>query len=112
MPLKVNLAHHPLHPFGVEADLSHVLAQDPQGHVLRWGGAAPPQQLHEHERLVDVAHAHPLGDVRAQAKEGQQRGAEVCGLTCWSAAARVLGRGRNAEPPAQQCCPAWEREDR
>ena len=54
MPLKVNLAHHPLHPFGVVADLSHVLAQDPPGHVLRWGGAAPPQQLHEHERLVDM----------------------------------------------------------
>ena len=24
-------------------------AQDAPGHVLRWGGAAPPQQLHEHE---------------------------------------------------------------
>ena len=30
------------------------------------------QQFHEHERLVDVAHAHLLGDERAQAKEGSR----------------------------------------
>jgi hypothetical protein len=39
MPLKVNLAHHPLHPFGVVVDLGHVLPQDPAGYVLRRGGA-------------------------------------------------------------------------
>ncbi len=48
-------------------------AQDPPGHGLRWGRAAPPQQLHEHEGLVDGAHAHALGDERAQAKEGSGR---------------------------------------
>jgi len=42
------------------------------GHVLRRGRAASPQQLHEHERLVDGAHAHPLGDERAQAEEGSR----------------------------------------
>ncbi|NQV11691.1 MAG: hypothetical protein HQ527_11085, partial [Cyanobacteria bacterium] len=40
-----HLAHHPLHPFGGVVDLCHVFAQDPPGHVLRWGGAAPSQQL-------------------------------------------------------------------
>jgi hypothetical protein len=35
MPLKVNLAHQALHPFGVVVDLSHVLPQDPAGYVLR-----------------------------------------------------------------------------
>jgi hypothetical protein len=34
-----NLAHHPFHAFGVVVDLGHVFAQDPPGHVLRWGGA-------------------------------------------------------------------------
>jgi hypothetical protein len=55
MPLKVNLAHHPLHPFGVLVDLCHVLPQDPPGYVLRGGGlrpargrAAAAQELHEH----------------------------------------------------------------
>jgi hypothetical protein len=28
-------------------------AQDPPGHVLRWGGAAAAQEFHEHEWLVD-----------------------------------------------------------
>ena len=45
-------------------------AQDPPGHVLRWGRAAPHQQLHEHEGLADGAHAHALGDVVAQALVG------------------------------------------
>ena len=57
MPLKVNLAHHRL-------------AQDPPGHVLRWGWAAAAQELHQHEWLVDVAHAHAPGDVVAQALVG------------------------------------------
>ena len=48
MPLKVNLAHHPLHPFGVVVDLGHVLPQDPAGYVLRRGGAAAAQELPEH----------------------------------------------------------------
>jgi hypothetical protein len=39
MPLRVNLAHHPLDAFGVDLDLGHVLPQDPAGYVLRghWG---------------------------------------------------------------------------
>jgi hypothetical protein len=36
------------------------------------GGAAAAQEFHEHEWLVDGAHAHPLGDERAQAKEGSR----------------------------------------
>jgi hypothetical protein len=35
MPLKVNLAHHPLDAFGVVVDLGHIFPQDPPGHVLR-----------------------------------------------------------------------------
>jgi hypothetical protein len=37
MPLKVNLAHHPLDAFGVDLDLGHVLRQDPAGYVLHRG---------------------------------------------------------------------------
>jgi hypothetical protein len=55
-------AHHPFHPFRVGLDLGHVLSQDPAGDVLRRGRAAEAQQFHEHQRLVDVAHAHALGD--------------------------------------------------
>ena len=73
MPLKVNLAHHALHPLGVVLDLGHVFAQDPPGHVLRWGGAAAAEQFHEHERLVDVAHSHLLGDVLPEALKGAER---------------------------------------
>ena len=51
-------------------DLGHVLPQDPGGHILRGGRAAAPKELHKHQRLVDVAHAHPLGDELAQALEG------------------------------------------
>jgi hypothetical protein len=47
-------------------------SQDPAGHVLRWGGAAAAEQFQEHEGLVDGAHAHALGDERAQAKEGSR----------------------------------------
>ena len=35
MPLKVNLAHHPLDALCVVIDLGHVLPQDPAGYVLR-----------------------------------------------------------------------------
>ena len=65
MPLKVNLAHHPLDALCVVIDLGHVFPQDPPGNVLRGGWAAAAQELHEHQGLVDVAHAHALGDVLA-----------------------------------------------
>ena len=70
MPLKVNLAHHPLDAFGVVVDLGHVFPQDPTGHVLRRGRAAAAEQLHQHQGLVDVAHAHAFGDVVPQALVG------------------------------------------
>jgi len=70
MPLKVNLAHHPLDALCVVLDLGHVLPQDPAGHVLRRGWAAAAEQLHQHQRLVNVAHAHAFGDVLAQALVG------------------------------------------
>ena len=62
MPLKVNLAHHPLDALCVVVDLGHVFPQDPAGYVLCGGWAAASQELHEHQGLVDVAHAHALGD--------------------------------------------------
>jgi hypothetical protein len=37
MPLKVNLAHHPLDALCVEVELGHVFPQDPAGYVLRRG---------------------------------------------------------------------------
>ncbi|EAQ76465.1 hypothetical protein WH5701_04320 [Synechococcus sp. WH 5701] len=49
---------------------------------IRWGprpalgrgwllpGKSVAQQFHQHQRLVDGAHAHPLGDGVPQAKEG------------------------------------------
>ncbi len=40
-------------------------SQDPPGHVLRWGGAAAAQEFHEHQGLVDEAHAHAFGEERA-----------------------------------------------
>jgi hypothetical protein len=39
MPLKVNLADHPLDAFRVVVDLGHVFAQDSAGYVLRGGWA-------------------------------------------------------------------------
>ena len=39
--------------------------QDPAGHVVRSGGAAAAQQLHQHQGLVDGAHAHAFGEERA-----------------------------------------------
>jgi hypothetical protein len=63
-------AHHPFHPFRGVVDLGHVLPQDPPGDVLRRGRAAAAQQFHEHQRLVDMAHAHALGDVVAEALVG------------------------------------------
>jgi hypothetical protein len=49
MPLKVNLAHHPLDALCGVVDLGHVFPQDPAGYVLRRGGAAAAQELHEHQ---------------------------------------------------------------
>jgi hypothetical protein len=40
MPLKVNLAHHPLDALCVVLDLGYVFPQDPAGYVLRGGGGA------------------------------------------------------------------------
>jgi hypothetical protein len=54
MPLKVNLAHHPLDALCVVIDLGHVFPQDPPGNVLRGGlgwllpGQSVAQELHEH----------------------------------------------------------------
>jgi hypothetical protein len=33
-------------------------------------GKSAAEQFHEHQRLVDGAHAHAFGDERAQAKHG------------------------------------------
>ncbi len=65
-----HLAHHAFHALGVVLDLGHVFPQDPPGHVLRRGGAAAAEQLHEHQRLDHVAHAHAFGDVLPQALIG------------------------------------------
>ena len=54
-------AHHPLDALRVVINLGHVFAQDPPGDVLRRGWAAAAEQLHQHQRLVDGAHPHPLG---------------------------------------------------
>ena len=64
MPLKVNPAHHALPRI--------LRATSCAGAGLRWGGAAAAEQFQQHQRLVDGAHAHPLGDERAQAKEGSR----------------------------------------
>jgi hypothetical protein len=91
MPLKVILAHHPLDALCVVIDLGHVFPQDPPGNVLRGGWAAATQELHEHQRLVNVAHAHALGDLVAQALVGGRGGWGHGGiLALWGP---VLGRG-------------------
>ncbi len=94
MPLKVNLAHHPLDALCVVIDLGHVFPQDPPGNVLGWGWAAASQELHQHQELVDVAHAHSLGDVVAQALVGGGGGWGMGGS--WPGClvrAGLLGRG-------------------
>ncbi len=64
----MSLAHHPLDALCVVIDLGHVLPRDPPGNVLRGGpgwllpGKSMSQELHEHQGLVNVAHAHALGD--------------------------------------------------
>ena len=77
--------------------------QDPPSHVLRRGRAAAAQQFQQHHWLIGVAHAHPLGDERAQAKEGS-RGAGGHGVMV--AAAGRPGQGwfwaaRQAGAPAE-----------
>ena len=47
-------------------------SQNQPGHALRRGLAAAAEQFHQHERLVDGAHAPALGDERAQAKQGSR----------------------------------------
>ena len=69
-----HLAHHALDAFGVLLDLGHVFPQDPTGHVLRGGRAAASQELHEHQGLLRVAHAHALGDGLPQALVGGRGG--------------------------------------
>jgi hypothetical protein len=68
------------------------------GHVLRGGLVAPPQQLHEHQRLVDGAHAHAFGDERAQAEEGS-RGAGGHGVMVAAAANPAPGVGVPPQSP-------------
>ena len=92
MPLKVNLAHHPLDALCVVVDLGHVFPQDPAGHVLRGGWAAASKELHEHQGLVDVAHAHALGDGLAQALVGVGGGRGHGGVL-GAVGAGLLGRG-------------------
>ncbi len=74
----VDAAHHPFHPLGVVLNLGHVFAQNPTGDLLSWGRTAAAQQFQplrgslrlQHQGLVDVAHAHPLGDVVPEALVG------------------------------------------
>ena len=63
--MKVNLAHQALDALCVDLDLGHVFPQDPPRNVLRGGWAAAAQELHEHQGLVNVAHAHAPRDVVA-----------------------------------------------
>jgi len=87
-----NLAHHALDAFGVDLDLGHVFPQDPPGYVLRGGRAAASQELHEHQGLVDVAHAHAprVGVAQALVAGGGGWGHggdlgrdSLCGPACW-----------------------------
>jgi hypothetical protein len=75
----------------VVIDLGDVLPQDPPGNVRRRGGAAASQELHEHQGLVDVAHAHALGDVLAQALVGGGGGRRHGGILAgvWQGVALV-----------------------
>jgi hypothetical protein len=57
-----NLAHHALDALCEVLDLGHVFPQDPLGHVVRGGRAAAAEELHEHQGLDNVAHAHAPRD--------------------------------------------------
>jgi len=62
------------------------------GNVLRGGRAAAAEELHEHQGLVDVAHAHALGDGAAQALVGGEgvgdMGTQVLDRFCQSLGSR------------------------
>ncbi len=68
--------------------------QDPAGHVLRQGRAAAALALHEHQGLIDAAHAHALGDGVAQALVGGGggwgHGGILAGISC---AGQLAGAG-------------------
>jgi len=94
-----HLAHQTLDAFGVLLELGHVFAQDPAGYVLRGGGAgcclagSVAEEFQEHQRLVDVAHGHALGDGVAQALVGGESvggmgGSWRCGGQCWGGGVR------------------------
>jgi len=100
--------HHLLHPLRVVVDLGHVLPQDPPGDLLRRGRAAATQQFQplwgslrlQHQRLVDVAHAHALGDGVPEALVG---GGGVWGMGRWWRGETVValeGRGIQASQAA------------
>ena len=97
MPLKVHPAHHPLHALCVVIDLGHVLPQDPAGYVLRRGRAAATQELHEHQGLLDVAHAHAPRDGVAQALVGGGGGLGLGWALSGDGAARVAVCSRPAD---------------
>ena len=62
--------HHPFHTFGVVLVLGTVLTEDPAGDVFRRCRTASAEQLHQHQRLIDVRHAHPPVDVVSEALVG------------------------------------------
>lgn len=62
--------HHPFHTFVVVLDLGAVLAKDPPSDVFCRCRAASSEQLHQHQRLIDVRHAHPPVDVLGEAVVG------------------------------------------
>ena len=68
MPLAVSWPHHPFHTFGVVLDLGAVLAEDPSGDVVCRCGAASPEQLHQHQRLINMRlfMRNPPVDVRGE----------------------------------------------
>ena len=59
--------HHPFHTLAVVLDLRAVLSEDPLGDVFRGCRSASSKQLHQHQRLIDVRHPHPLVDVLGEA---------------------------------------------
>ena len=89
--------------------------QDPPGKVLRGGGAAAAQELHEHQGLVDVAHAHALGDVVPQAlvgggggwgHEGILDGIPCAGRLAGAGGVNGGGTGGGRGPAAMPCPPS------
>ena len=105
MPLKVNLAHHPLDALCVVIDLGHVLLQE----------------LHQHQRLVLMAHAHAFGDGLPQALVGGGGGWGHGGILAGiPSAGRLAGAGSvtgggtcrgeallSCPPSLPSPCPPW-----